>query len=98
LPPWLLVACASLTTWRLAWLLTASDFPPVDRARRWTVKHGPGWLGELVTCHFCCSGWLALLVVALADLFASVPLPGLVWGAAWAAGPFLVELERRVSG
>ena len=95
---WLLVACASLTTWRLAWFVAVSDFPPVQWARTRTVQRGPSWLGELVSCHYCASGWLAAAVVAFADLAGPVPLPVLVWGSAWAAGAGLAEVERRGGG
>ena len=53
--------------------------------------HGPGWLGKLVTCTWCASGWVSLALVAGIDLWAaaSVPAPPVCgwpsgrWGGAW---------------
>jgi hypothetical protein len=42
--------------------------------RDWRAK-----IHELLTCHHCISVWFAAASVALADIWTSVPLPGLMW-------------------
>ncbi len=93
--PALLVVCAGLSTWRLARLLTIEDFPLILWVRERIQKHGPRWLGELVSCPFCAAGWLALGIVGLADLATSVPLPWLAVGTAWAISAVLSVVEER---
>lgn len=106
--PWLLLVVMGLATARLTRLATRDDFPPLRIPRDWLAGptlddgttreigggHGPGWLGELVTCHWCASGWLSLVVTIGADLVTSVPIPVIWWFAVWSLGALITHYER----
>lgn len=95
----LLVLCG-LATARITRLVR--DDTILDRPRGWLferltrVDHGVRkWLYELLRCPWCISAWLAAGAVAVADWFASVPLPGLFWAATWwvaCFGYWIIEL------
>jgi hypothetical protein len=85
----------ALSTWRLSRLVTEDDFPPVRWLRERIVGRGPEWLGDLVTCPWCASAWLAAGVVAATDAFVSVPRPLLAFGAVAALSPILSVLVQR---
>lgn len=55
------------------------------------VSWSPFWLRELLSCPWCASGWLALILVAGTALASSVPLPALFWLASWALGSLLAS-------
>jgi hypothetical protein len=96
MPTWLLVALMALTTWRATRFVTEDDFPPVRWARDRILGHGPEWLGELVTCPWCASVWLAAGVVAATDALVPVPRPLLAFGAVAALSPILSVLVGRL--
>lgn len=57
---------------------------PRDAVHLWLAGHPNKFtekLQELLACPYCVSVWAAAAVVALTDLFHSVPLPVLMWGA-----------------
>lgn len=57
--------------------LIADDFV-FDRPRLWLItRRRSRWLATLLGCRWCLSMWCAVLVVAIADWFGSVTLPGL---------------------
>jgi len=97
----LLLIVLSLATFRLTRLVTRDDFPPIlwartkiQRARPRRVVGGElewWWGGELVSCHWCCSAYIAAGAVGFADLVTSVPLPVACWLAVWGAGAVLVD-------
>lgn len=58
---------------------------------RW--KWVPDWLADLLSCPWCASGWVSLLVVCAVTFTIGVPAPLLVWPAVWAAGS-LVAAQR----
>jgi hypothetical protein len=94
--PVLLYVALALTAFRLTWLVTRDKFPPVQQPREWIIKKTSfsrwEWLGDLLSCHWCASGWLSLGVVAGTDLFISVPAPVLAWGVAWSGAAVIAEL------
>lgn len=49
------------------------------------------WLGELVSCHWCCSAYISAGLVGLTVIFTSVPVPVFTWLAVWGAGAILVD-------
>jgi len=53
----------------------------------------PYWLGKLVSCAWCASGWIAGLVTLATDLTVGVPAPFLAGPAVWAAGALLASKE-----
>lgn len=61
----------------------------VQRAR-WV----PHWLADLLSCPFCASGWIGMVVVA-ATWFAPAGLsvPVLCWASAWALGGILAAQD-----
>lgn len=61
--------------------------PPTTRT---VVNTRWAWLGELVTCAWCASGWLSLGAVAWAARVTSLPLPVAWWGATWLLGAVIV--------
>jgi hypothetical protein len=94
--PVLLYVALTLTSFRLTWLVTRDQFPPIAKPREQIVNKTSftrwEWFGDLLSCHWCASGWLSLGVVLGADLFLSVPAPVLAWGATWAGAAVLAEL------
>jgi hypothetical protein len=60
----------------------------IERAR-WS----PQWLGELVSCPWCASGWVAAGVTAGTWAVVGLPVPLLVWGAVWAVGALLAAQD-----
>lgn len=65
------------------------DGNPLVYAEPWSWS--PYWLGELLSCPWCASGWLSLVLVLVCLPFASVPLPVLFWLASWALGSLLAS-------
>jgi len=51
----------------------------------------PHWLAELVSCPWCCSGWLAGALTAAVALTTGIPDPWLVAPAVWAAAALLAS-------
>lgn len=94
MPAWLLVIALVLATFRVTRLIVKDDFPPVRVPREWVTSHAPTWVGELIGCHWCASGWVAMALVAGTDLATSVPVPVLLWLAAWAGGAWIAHYER----
>ena len=102
MPAWLLLVVLGLTTYRATRLVVRDDFPPIkavrtriQRLRPMANEYDYWWGGELVSCHWCTSGWISLALVGLADLLTSVPVPLLMWGAAWAIGAWINDQEPR---
>lgn len=93
--PGLLLLLLGLCTWRATRLVTRDSFPPIRWARDRVEQHGPEWLADLVTCHFCASVWLAAGITAATDLFVSVPRPLLMFGSAAAIGALIADHENR---
>lgn len=98
---WLLLLVLSFATFRLTRLITRDDFPPILWART-KIQHARPqrtvngefewwWLGELVSCHWCASGWVSLAFVETSNIFASIPLPIFTWFAVWGIGAVLVD-------
>jgi hypothetical protein len=58
---------------------------------RW--KRSPFWLAELLSCPWCASGWVALVVTAGVWAAAGLVMPVLVWLAVWAVGALLAAQE-----
>lgn len=56
------------------------------------------WLADLVTCHWCASGWISLGLVLGTAWWYSLPAPVLIWFAVWAAGAWLANVEDRAAG
>jgi len=57
------------------------------------VRWVPHWLTELLSCPWCASGWVALVVTAGTWAAVGLPVPLLVWPAVWAAGALLAAQE-----
>jgi hypothetical protein len=93
--PWLLLVVLGLATYRVTRVVVLDGFPPVRAPREWIMKHGPEWLADLVSCHYCASAYVSGGLVTLADLFGSVPMPGLTWLAAWAIGALIADWDAR---
>lgn len=96
---WLvLLVFIGLATFRLTRLVVRDDFPPIRKTRELVIgedgtKHEGRWyefFGELVSCHWCASGWVSLslvLIIALGtDRHAALVDWFLLWIAAWAIG------------
>lgn len=49
------------------------------------------WLGELVSCHWCCSAYISAGLVGFTTIFTSVPVPVFTWLAVWGAGAILAD-------
>lgn len=99
---WLLLLL-TLATYRGTRLVVDDTFPPVAWVRthvtgdeygrdRW--RFVPMWVGDLVSCSWCASVWVAAGVVGLTTLWTSVPLPLLTWAAVAAGAAWLAHLEE----
>lgn len=98
----------ALIVYRLTRLLCRDLFPPVRAIRVWLAGddehrkggHAPEWVGDLISCHWCASFWVAGGVVygAEATLINLVLPPLLVWGALWAVAAWPIEIEDRLRG
>lgn len=102
---WFLFILLSLATFRVTRLITRDDFPPVYWARtkiqNMRPEHTQGegakahwefwWLGELVSCPWCASGWVSLIAVFGVDVVLSLPLPWLWWLAVWGAAALVAN-------
>jgi hypothetical protein len=104
--PGLLLLLTGLATYRATRLIVADAFPPIRYLRegvgRWARvgADSPAFrrreaLYDLVTCHWCASGWISMAIVVAVDLLSShpVPLPPVMWLATWAVGAGLAHLE-----
>jgi hypothetical protein len=97
--PLVLLVLLGLACYRLTRLAVKDAFPPIAGPRERIELATPGtrweWAGDLVTCHWCASGWIAFGLVAGVDLLSSVsvPLPPVMWLATWAAGAMVAHLE-----
>lgn len=56
-------------------------------------KWSPQWLADLISCPWCCSGWVALGVTAGVWAVVGLPVPVLVWPAVWAVGALIASQE-----
>lgn len=59
--------------------------------RRW--RWSPFWLADLLSCPWCASGWVALVVTAGVWATVGLPVPLLVWLAVWAVGALIAAQE-----
>lgn len=83
----------SLITYRIARFLILDTL--IDTPRIWfhqvLIGKPAAWrmkLYELITCPYCLTIWIAAAVVAIADIFYSIPAPIGMWLAA-AAGSLI---------
>lgn len=56
-------------------------------------RHSRYWLGELITCPWCASGWIAGALTFAVDFTYGLPVPWLVGPAVWGAGALLASKE-----
>lgn len=56
-------------------------------------KWSPPWLGDLVSCPWCASGWLSLGITIGVASTIGVPAPALVWPAIWAVSALIASKE-----
>lgn len=89
-----LVASLGLAAFILTYL--AMDAVIFDRPRDWLHRATRNRLEVLLACPWCCSAYTAAAVVAAADLYGPVPLPGLSWLAVWAVAGFLAARRATV--
>lgn len=106
---WLLLIVLSLATFRLTRLVVRDDFPPIQWTRNKIIDFRPDhvvkgrdgggdykehwWLGELVSCHWCSSGWISLVLVGATWFIRDegLPIPVIIWFAVWGAGAALAN-------
>ena len=89
---WLILILLSLATYRATRLVVYDSFPPIKAIRDRITR--PEWLHDLVTCHWCASGWISAALVAGTIWWAphGCPLPWLMWPAAWGLGAIAAGL------
>lgn len=71
---------------RGVWYLGPDGDVLVHRA---PVTWAPHWLGELITCPWCASGWIAGALILATDITVGLPVPWLTGLAAWGVGAWL---------
>lgn len=99
----LVIVLLALTVWRATRFVVKDDLPliktPRDRlVRRSTQLDGTlRWYGELITCPWCVSVWLAGAGTALTWWLRDdgLPVPGLVFGAVAAFAATYEDLTTR---
>lgn len=107
MPLEVLLLCMSLTSYRLARLITIDTFPPIEwvrskltypytqpqdsEARRSTRV--PYWLAYLATCMWCMPVWTSGGVTIAVALTVGVPAPLLVWLAVAAVASLISHAE-----
>jgi hypothetical protein len=57
------------------------------------AQWSPFWLAELISCPWCASGWVALVVTVATWAVAGLAMPVLVWFAVWAVGALIAGQE-----
>jgi hypothetical protein len=69
---------------------------PTGRNAERTSENAPyrdhWWLGELVTCTWCASGWISFGIVGIVWLLQGILLPVFAWWAVWGIGSFMCKL------
>lgn len=60
-------------------------------ASRW--KKSPFWLGDLVSCPWCVSAYVSLVLVGGTALWVGLPVPLLMWLAVWGSSALLASRE-----
>jgi hypothetical protein len=99
LHPGLLLALDGLATYRATRLAVKDSLPVLAGPRQWIERRTLGTrleaLGDLVTCHWCASGWIALglTVRRHRELRALGVDPIAWWLAVWAVGAMTAHLE-----
>lgn len=96
---WLvLLLFTGLATFRLTRLVVRDDFPLVRIPRERVIgkdgdQHLGRWyepFGELISCHWCASGWISLALTVGVALLTPLDAPVmdwvLLWWATWAVG------------
>ncbi len=53
----------------------------------------PFFFAELLSCPWCVGAWVSLFLTTGTDLIVGIPLPALMWSAAWALGSLLASRE-----
>lgn len=99
----LVVVALCASTWRATRLLVKDDLPIVKRPRdAIAARAGRGledghlrWYGELVTCAWCVSVYVAAAFTIVTDLVVGIPVPVLVFGLAAAFAATYEHLTAR---
>lgn len=91
-----LVILVCLATYRITRLIVRDLFPPVEKFREWVIrKFGAShWLSYLVTCYWCVSMYVGIVIVALTWWFYDLPYPLLVWPVASAVTGLISQREK----
>lgn len=72
---------AALATARAIRLVTEDDFP-FGRLRAW-AEENTGWLGEMLGCPWCASGYLSAVTTATLWVLYGAAMPIACWFALW---------------
>lgn len=99
------VILASLATFRFTILLSQEDGPGdvIATFRRKIgiektlqgdelVTSSDTILGELFLCPYCLSGWIALILIGLLNLFPRLARVVVLWGVVWWVTSFLFDI------
>lgn len=98
----LLLTLLALTTYRITRLIIRDTFPPVRHVRNAIVGEDElkllgtrlEWLGDLLTCHWCASVWVAGGLILVTQLVTGdVPYPLLAWPATASVAAWLLHRE-----
>ena len=73
------------------WNVEKIDGVPHEYVRR--ARRVPQWIADLISCPWCASGWIALVVTAGTWATVGLPVPLLVWPAVWGAGALIAAQE-----
>jgi hypothetical protein len=65
---------------------------PAGKGRHSEKYQDHWWLGELVTCTWCASGWVSFGIVGIVWLLQGILLPVFAWWAVWGIGSFMCKL------
>jgi len=82
-----------LACFRFTRLVTRDTWPPIQLTRDWIGERTPWWVGKLITCEWCASGWVAFVLTGLIYLAPKVAEPVIAAGAVWAVGAWIAAQE-----
>lgn len=103
---WFLLVLDILVTFRVTRLVVEDDFPPILAARKRVALARPTktvvplkgepfvdfwWLGQLITCPWCASAYVAAGATAITWAFYDLPLPIFFGVAVWGGGAALAS-------
>lgn len=92
-----LLVLLGLAAYYVTYVVTQSDFPPVENMRvRVHDRWAGAWQDYLFHCGWCVSAYASAVVVGVSAQWMDVPVPGVVWLAVAAISGMLIFMVNGV--